>query len=76
MWPALTIGVVFTETPIYYRYTSQTPCTFLLFLSIHPLLENVPDLKFFALILAEKTLFFHDFPDWKVFKIFPDFPDW
>ena len=57
MWPTLTIGVVFTETPTYYRYTSQKPCTFLLFLSIHPLLENFPDLKFFALILAEKKRF-------------------
>ena len=27
--------------------------------------EKFPDLKFFSLILAEKTLFFPDFPDWK-----------
>ena len=37
MWPALTTGVVFIETPIYYRYISQIPCTFLLpfYLSTH-----------------------------------------
>ena len=27
--------------------------------------KKFPDLKFFSLILAEKTLFFPDFPDWK-----------
>ena len=27
--------------------------------------KNFPDLKFFSLILAEKLLFFPDFPDWK-----------
>ena len=27
--------------------------------------KKFPDLKFFPLILAEKPLFFPDFPDWK-----------
>ena len=27
--------------------------------------KKFPDLKFFSLILAEKPLFFPDFPDWK-----------
>ena len=27
--------------------------------------KKFPDLKFFSLILAKKTLFFPDFPDWK-----------
>ena len=43
---------------------------FYYFLSIYPLLENFPDWKIFPLTLAEKLLFFLDFPDWKRFSKF------
>ena len=63
MLPALTIGVVFTETPIYYRYTSQKPCTFLLFIDPPTAGKLFPD-------FGRKTPVF----PWleNVFKIFPD----
>ena len=38
---------------------------FLRFIGLKGLEKKFPDLKFFSLILAEKPLFFPDFPDWK-----------
>ena len=57
MWPALTIGVVFTEKPIYYRYTSTT-----FYLSTY--------CWKISLIRAEKPQVFPDFIDWKKFSKF------
>ena len=47
---------------------TKTHVHFYYFLSIYPLLKIFPDLKLFSLILAENTLFFSDFPDWKKFS--------
>ena len=65
MW-LLTIGVVFTETLIYYRYTPlKSHLHFYYFLSIHPLLEIFPNLKFLSLIWLKAPFF----PDWNIFSI-------
>ena len=72
MWPPLTIGVVFTETPIYYRYTyfpkvkpPHLKSFFFLRLKVWKWFwKKFPDFKF-PLILAENPPFSPDFPDWK-----------
>ena len=74
MWPALSIRVVFIETPINYRYTSQKPCIFLL-LFIYPLTVGIfPWFEIFFPDFGWKTFCFFPWFPWleKVFKIFPD----
>ena len=81
MWPPLTIGVVFTKNTNLLQIhfpkvkpphiaTPKSHVHFYYILSIYPLLENLPDLNIFPLILAENTLFSPDFPDWKKFSKF------
>ena len=74
MWPPHTIGVVVTETPIYYRYTSQKKVLKRFFFK-NGFEKNFPALKNFLWFWLKNPIFSW-FP-WleKVFKISPDFPD-
>ena len=83
MSPPLTIMVVFTETPIYYRYKCfskvknphiATPKAMYISTTFYLTSVHFPDLKFFSWFWLKIPIFlwFH----WlgKDFKIFPNFP--
>ena len=64
-------GSVYRNTNLLQIHFPNAMYISITFLSIHSLLENFPDVKFFSLILAEKPfVFFPDFPDWKKFSKF------
>ena len=76
MWPTLTIGVVFTETQVYYRYTPQKLHTFLPLFIYPPTVGKFPWFEIFSADFGWKPPVFPWFAWLEIFfKFIPDFPD-